>query len=467
MVRRWTTSLRLRLLALTLAGVSIALMVAGVFLSGLFRDALMRQFQQGLEQQLDQLMARVSFDAQGRPLVDEQSLSDPRWQRPYSGLYWQINGAGQAVLLRSRSLWDASLDNAPDILPDGALHVHPGVGPRGVPLLVLERVVRPQALPDQRWRLLVAGDTQAVDSAVTRIRGVLALALGVLLVLLLLAGWAQVALGLAPLRALQRAMTDLREGREKQIRGPVPQEVQPLVDGFNLVLARNTQVIERARQQAGNLAHAVKTPLAVLAQAAEAAQQRKPSAHPDATALPRLVIEQVALARRQVDWHLARARVAGAQGVAGQRVVVEPVVRGLLRVMDKVHAGRALELRCAPIAADLAFAGEEQDLQEMLGNLLDNACKWAHRVVQVDACVETVESETLLQITVQDDGPGIAPEQREAVLARGVRIDESAPGSGLGLGIVSDLVRLYGGSVALEDSALGGLRVRIRLPAAN
>ncbi|MEO8544131.1 MAG: sensor histidine kinase [Burkholderiaceae bacterium] len=470
MVGRWATSLRLRLLALTVLGVAVALLMAGVVLSGMFRDAMLRQFQQGLEQQLDQLMARVSFDAQGQPQVDDASLSDPRWQRPYSGLYWQINGADQSMLLRSRSLWDVSLTHAPDLLSGGALHVHPGVGPRGASLLVLERVVRPEAMPDKRWRLLVAGDTQAVDAAVARIRGMLALALGVLLVLLLLAGWAQVALGLAPLRVLQRAMADLREGREKQIRGPVPQEVQPLVDGFNAVLARNTLVIERARQQNGNLAHAVKTPLAVLAQAAEAVQKRHPPADQGATAdtaLSRLVIEQVALARRQVDWHLARARAAGALAVVGQRVAVEPVLRGLLRVMDKVHAGRALQLHCDPVGADIAFAGEEQDLQEMLGNLLDNACKWARHAVQVQADVVTIGDGVVLQITVQDDGPGIAPEQRDAVLARGVRIDESVPGSGLGLAIVGDLVRLYAGSLTMDSPACGGLLVRVRLPAAT
>lgn len=467
---RWVTSLRLRLLALTGLGVALALLLAGMLISGLFRDALLRQFQLGLEQQLDQLIARVNFDAQGRPQLDDRSLSDPRWQKPYSGLYWQINRSDQVVVLRSRSLWDVSLANAPDRLSDGALHVHGGLGPRGTPLLVLERVVRPEELPDLRWRLLVAGDTQAVDDAVARFRGLLMLALGALLILLLSAGWAQVALGLAPLRALQRALMDVRQGREKQIRGPVPQEVQPLVDGFNAVLARNAEVVERARQQAGNLAHAVKTPLAVLAQAAQAAQRPGLPASPDAmadTALPSLVMEQVALARRQVDWHLARARAAGAHGVAGQRVGVAPVLRDLLRVMGKVHAGRALELRCLPVGEDIAFAGEAQDLQEMLGNVLDNACKWARHVVQVEADLVPTGHAVVLQVTVQDDGPGIAPELRDAVLARGMRIDESVPGSGLGLAIVGDLVDLYGGSLTLDSPASGGLRACIRLPSAS
>lgn len=464
---RRSMSLRMRLLALTAAGLALALLLAGVVLRGLFRDEAMRQFEQGLAQQLDQLTARVTFDAQARPVVDDASLSDPRWTRPFSGLYWQINGADQPTVLRSRSLWDVSLANARDVLPDGTVHVHAGTGPQDVPLLVLERVIRPADLPGMQVRLLVAGDTQAVDAAVARFSGILALSLCVLLLLLLLAGWAQVALGLAPLQVLQRALVALREGRSQQIDGPVPLEVRPLVDGFNDVLARNAQVVERARQQAGNLAHAVKTPLAVLAQAAETALARPvaPTAPPPDAALARTVVDQVAIARRQVDWHLARARTAGAHGVPGQRVLVEPVLRGLVRVMDKVHAQRGLQIRVTTGAPGLAFAGEEQDLQEMLGNLVDNACKWARAVVDIRVALMPSGDGAMLLIRVQDDGPGISAEQRQAVLARGVRMDESVPGSGLGLAIVSDLAGVYGGTLALDDAALGGLSASVYLPA--
>ena len=465
---RQAASLRLRLLGLTALGLSLALLLAWAMLGELFRAEVMRQFRVSLEQQLDQLTARVGFDARGQPLVDEASLSDPRWQRPYSGLYWQINDADQAALLRSRSLWDASLANAADDPGDGAVHAHAAAGPQGAPLLVLERVVRPVEFAGLRWHLLVAADTRAVQDSVMRFRGVLALSLAVLLTLLLLAAWAQVALGLAPLRALQRALVALREGRTRKLEGPAPAEVKPLVDGFNAVLEHNDQVMQRARQQAGNLAHAVKTPLAVLGQAAEALVASSPHAASAASdgGLARLVLEQVVLARRQVDWHLARARAAGGQGLPGQRVMLEPVLHALLRVMEKVHAARALELRCAPIGADLVFAGEEQDLQEILGNLLDNACKWARTVVSMEARLESAALPARLLITVQDDGPGIAPEQRDAVLARGARIDESVPGSGLGLAIVADLVIAYGGTIALDPSPLGGLQVVIRLPAA-
>ncbi|MFT5933213.1 MAG: signal transduction histidine kinase [Hydrogenophaga sp.] len=176
--------------------------------------------------------------------------------------------------------------------------------------------------------------------------------------------------------------------------------------------------------------------------------------------LPALVTEQVALAQRQLDWHLARARAAATQGPPGQRTAVGPVLSGLLRVMSKVHAERALDWR-APASDDaIWFAGESQDLQEMLGNLLDNAGRWVRQTVAVGV----QQRNERLQITIDDDGPGIAPERRAAALTRGVRLDESAPGSGLGLHIVAELSGLYGGSVELGDSPLGGLRVQLKLP---
>ncbi len=468
MAWRGASSLRLRLLGLTAVGLTLALLLAWLVLAGLFQDEVMRQFRQALEQQLDQLTARVEFDPQGRPQVDPAGLSDPRWNKPYSGLYWQINDADQVAQSRSRSLWDTQLSNISDTLADGAVHAHAAAGPQGAPLLVLERAVRSAQIPSGRWRLLVAADTQAVQAAVQRFRGVLALSLAALLGLLLVAAWAQVSLGLAPLRALQRALVALREGQTQRLEGTAPLEVQPLVDGFNAVLERNAQVVQRARQQAGNLAHAVKTPLAVLGQAAEAVVTPTPgpSAPPASVDLARLVLEQVDLARRQVDWHLAHARAAGGHGLPGQRVLLDPVLRGLVRVMDKVYATRAIDVRCQAIDAKLAFAGEEQDLQQILGNVIDNACKWARAVVLVQARLQADATAALLVVTVQDDGPGIAPALRDAVLARGNRIDESVPGSGLGLAIVADRVAAYGGAIALDPSPQGGLQVEIRLPAA-
>lgn len=459
------TSLRLRLLAATLVALALALLLAGVLLSGLFRDHVMRQFEVALTQQLDQVTARLEFDAAGQPLIDPQALSDPRWQKPYSGLYWQLDrttadGLSRVGVLRSRSLWDTSLPLLADELADGAVHVHQGKGPLDAPLLMLERKVSIAEQPDARWRIVVAADMQEVTGAVASFNGVMAASLAVLLVLLVLAALAQVAVGLAPLRGMQRALADVREGRAQRLQGRFPNEVQPLIDDFNDVLDRNTEVVARARTQAGNLAHALKTPLSVLDQAAAGTLA---AAHD--SELARLVKEQVGLSRRHIDWHLARARVAATQRLPGQRTAVGPVLAGLVRVMARVHAERGIAITMQADEAPVFFAGEEQDLQEMLGNLLDNACKWARSTVTI--AVEAVAGAVPLQLQVhiEDDGPGIDAAHLALVGARGVRLDESVPGTGLGLAIVQDLVGLYGGELSLQPATGGGLRATLRLPA--
>jgi signal transduction histidine kinase len=456
-MKRWVGSLRVRLLLGTLTALALALLLAGVVLGGLFRDHVMRQFETTLTQQLDQLTARLAFDASGQPQIDPQTLSDPRWQRPFSGLYWQVDrlsadGQSRSGVLRSRSLWDDSLTLEADPMVDGGTHRHEGLGPRDAPVLMLERTVRTGEAPDARWRLIVAGDLQETTQAIDRFRNVLALSLLMLLGLLALAALAQVVVGLAPLRAMQRALDGVREGREQRLQGHFPSEIQPLINDFNQVLDTNAEVVARARTHAGNLAHALKTPLAVMAQAASTG----------AVDLPALVTAQVDLSRKHIDAHLSRARVAASVLLPGQRTPVVPVLQGLLRVMERVHAGRALAFELTPVNGALAFAGEEQDLQEMVGNLLDNASLWAHTAVRMGVATEA----GLLVITVEDDGPGISEGQRSTVLARGARLDESAPGSGLGLAIVADLARLYNGDIALERSPMGGLRVRLSLPLA-
>ena len=481
-------SLRVRLLSATLVALVVALVLAGLLLAGLFREQVQRQFEAQLVAQLDQVTARFDLDADGRPVVDAAGLSDPRWTRPYSGLYWQLDRLAdgqppQRGLLRSRSLWDSLVTLPSDPLAAGRHHVHEAPGPGGQLLLVVERPLRTgdgisQGTTAGAWRLLVAGDLHDTQAAVARFNRVLAASLAVLGGLLALAAWAQVAVGLAPLRGLQRALAAVHEGERSRLEGRFPGEVQPLVDDFNTVLDSQAQGLARARTQAGNLAHAVKTPLAVLRQAAADAGQRPEAA----AALPALVAEQVAQAQRQVDWHLARARAAAAQGQPGLRCDVAPVLHGLVRVLDKVHASRAIDLQLGPVPAGLAFAGEAQDLQELLGNLLDNACQWARHSVQVTVEEAGRVASALpaapvappgtrpaprLRITVDDDGPGIPPELRDRVLARGARLDESVPGSGLGLAIVADLVALYGGHLGLDAAPSGGLRAVVDLPAAG
>lgn len=462
-------SLRVRLLAATLVAAALALLLAGLLLAGLFRDHVRTQFAQSLTAQLDQVTARLEFDAQGRPQLDAQTLSDPRWSRPLSGLYWQVDRADRDAVrgvLRSRSLWDQVLQAPPDALGRGEVHVHEVPGPQGTVLLLLERTVVPDGAAAGAWRVMVAADLHATQAASDRFTRVLAASLAILLLLLGAAAWAQVAVGLAPLRTLQRSLAAVHQGRAPRLTGRFPAEVQPLVDDFNRVLDRNAEVVARARTQAGNLAHAVKTPLAALSQAAAAAATRPQADHE----LAALVAEQTERARRQVDWHLARARAAAAHGLPGARAAVRPAIEGLVRVMQRVHAERGLDIRLAPVAGEPAFAGEAQDLQEMAGNLIDNACKWARSQVGVTVRTESAgaqgQAARRLLIVVDDDGPGIAADRHDAVMARGARLDESVPGSGLGLAIVQELAALYGGRLSLSASPLHGLRAELELPAA-
>ena len=467
---RWPRSLRLRLLAVTVAGVAVAMVLAGLVLSGLFREQVQRQFEAALRIQLDQVTARLEFDAQGQPILAEQALSDPRWLKPYSGLYWQVDamapdGRGRAGVLRSRSLWDTSLAVPADVPADGAVHVHEVAGPQGAPLLVLERTVLAEGVAGgdaARWRLMVGADLQATQAANAQFARVLGLSLAVLMALLAAAAWAQVVVGLRPLQALQRALRDVQHARTARLQGAFPAEVQPLVDDFNAVLNRNAEVVERARTQAGNLAHALKTPLAVLENAAHATAEGD-----GGPALASLVQDQVQVARRHIDWHLARSRVAASAHLPGQRTALEPVVSGLVRVMTKVHAARGVTVTVLLPDAPLFFAGEAQDLQEMLGNLLDNACKWARSSVQLRAQAGgKAGTAPSISVWIEDDGPGIDALQRAQAMERGVRLDEGVPGTGLGLAIVQDLAAMYGGQLSLDTAELGGLRAALTLPGA-
>ena len=447
-------SLRVRLLATTLVWIVVSIVVAGWGLGSLFRGHVEAQFNAELGTHLDQLTAHLVLDGQGRPTLSVP-LSDPRFNRPFGGLYWQIDlNVGPTLpaidgALRSRSLWDQVLAVPADVPLDGEIHHHRIGGPKETTLGAVERTVR---IDDVSLRVIVAADESLMIEPIARFNGALWLALGVLGLGLVFAALLQVVVGLAPLRQLRLALGRVRDGGTRQLEGSFPTEIRPLVDEFNSVLTQNADVVERARTQAGNLAHALKTPLSVLANASRGRDDD----------LARLVVGQVETAQKQVDYHLARAQAAAAVHMPGARTSVKPALDGLMRAMQRIYAERRLALVVQPLAPELMFRGEEQDLQEMVGNLLDNACKWAATRVEIHARVEGDR----LDIRIDDDGPGIAPGQREAMIRRGARADEQVPGTGLGLAIVDDLAQLYGGQVSLAESPLGGLLARLDLPAA-
>lgn len=451
-------SLRQRLLLVTLLIAGLTMVISGFALSALFRDHVRQQYVERLTADLDQVLARLEVDSKGQPTLDAARLSDPRWTRPHSGLYWQVDGAGvdsKPGLLRSRSLWDEDLVAPIDTPRPGELHVHDVLNHRNEPLLLIERGLRADGAA-RPWRVMVAASTEPLAQAAQRFDSVLIGALLVLMLLLCAGAFLQVSLGLAPLSRLREALSALRDGRTQRLEGRYPIEVQPLVDDLNSVLDQQSLTLERARTQAGNLAHALKTPLTILGQGAANASNSITAQGE----LPALVLDQVQVARRHVDWHLARARAAVAQGSGGLKTPLHAVADGLVRVMQKVHANRQLSIS-VDVDPRLAFAGESQDLQEMLGNLLDNACKAARTQVLVRA----KQTGSRLRVSVNDDGPGITPRQIAKALERGHRLDETTPGSGLGLAIVQELVTMYGGTVELGVSPLGGLLAVIDIPA--
>lgn len=272
---------------------------------------------------------------------------------------------------------------------------------------------------------------------------------------LLIGGLMQVQGGLAPLLHLRARLAAMRQGNERRVEGSYPTEVQPLVDDLNALLEDRDERVSRALAKAGDLAHGLKSPLAVLSREAERV------AEAGNAELAETMAQEIERMRRQVESHLALARAAASRATPGARSRLRDSADGLVRALLRLHAGRGLSVHVA-VPSDHEVLVHRADLDEMLGNLLDNACKWARTRITVESAV----AGDSVMITVDDDGPGLDPALREKVLERGVRADEAAPGTGLGLAIVRDLAELYGGAIALEGSPEGGVRARLRLPGA-
>lgn len=438
-------SLASRLVVSAAIWCALLLSVSGFALSALFGDAVRNSFDARLAVLLEGVVAGTAVGEDGRLDLSLQ-LGEPRFDQPFSGWYWQISD-GKEPVRRSSSLWAQTL-----ILPhpegdEVVLSELPG--PSGQTLRVL---VRPILLPDQdkRYWYAVAGDESELRRTKNRFDGLLALTLAMLFGGVLAAILIQVRFGLQPLFRIRGALSAIRSGESQRLEGKYPSEIQPLAHELNALIDHSETLIERAQTHVGNLAHGLKTPLSVLAN----------EARDNASPFGNLVDRQTTLMRQQVEHHLARARAAATSTILGARSEVAPALRDLKRTLERIYSERgiAIELVCPD---DLAFRGARQDLEEMLGNLMDNACKWADGGVRVRA----ERREDRIVISVEDDGDGLPPSKRDEVMKRGRRLDESVPGTGLGLSIVDDLASLYGGSFVLGDAALGGLSARLDLPA--
>src|SRR5690348_11296245 len=453
-------SLALRLFVSATAWTVVILLVTGFVLSSLYHDAVERSFDDRLNVYLRTLVGELNPPDEPSERT-AQSLGD-KFDLPLSGSYWQYTrlNVPKPDVHSSRSLFDSNLPRLPESIPirdeDGTRRGYV-TGPEEHRLRVIERIV--DYGEDVRYLVSVAVDSQEIDDETHAFDRTIVVTFVILAAVLLLTTMFQVRFGLAPLRRISESLAAIRAGTAERLTGHFPVEIEPLAREPNALIESNREIVERARTHVGNLAHALKTPLSVMVNEATARGE-------DALAVK--VREQTGIMRDQVSRHLERARIAARATVVGSVTDVAPVVTGLTRTMEKIYHPRGIAIEVeAPDG--VRFRGERQDLEEMLGNLVDNACKWAQARVSVEVTPERADGappKPSVRIVVDDDGPGLPPAEREQVARRGQRLDESKPGSGLGLSIVLELAALYGGGLTLSNAPIGGLRAELVLPAA-
>ncbi len=452
-------SLAFRLTA-SAAGVSVVLLlVAGLLLINLFTTAVERNFDARLQAVLDGLLANVEIN-QNRQLTIQGEISDTRFRLPLSGWYWQVTSAGTATRkgLFSPSLLDNRLKPSKTVLSkrdSSDIARFFLVDSNNTRLRVIEQRFTLFG-GEKHYSFIVAGNFDELEQEIAAFTGTLIIVLGLLGVGLLAALMVQVRYGLKPLRHLRRELSQIRRGNSEHIDGEFPVEIMPVADELNLLINANTEVVERARTQVGNLAHALKTPLSVLANEARLNQGK----------LANKVGEQTEVMRTQVELYLDRARRAARAHSIGAATDIKQACDGLAKILMRINMDRGLliDVECP---AELKFRGEKQDFEEMLGNLMENASKWADREIQVTAravSAKSADERNWLTVSVGDDGPGLPSETRQEALIRGRRLDETKPGTGLGLSIVAETAAMYDGTIKLNESELGGLLVTLKLP---
>lgn len=456
-------SLAFRLFLSAVVVMAAVLVIVGLVLSSLYRGGTERAFDRRLDIYLKTIVAEVAGASGGSGLVmpSPQALGDPVFLFPLSGWYWQVTRLDEQVqqVRTSRSLADVTL---PLLRRDAAGELLAGmregyiVGPDGQVLRVVERGL--DLGPEGRYIITVAGDAREIDSEISKFNLVMMGTFGVLGLALLLILLFQIRFGLKPLNRISAALSAVRSGRAERLEGEYPREIAPLVREVNALIDANKEIVERARTHVGNLAHALKTPLSVLLN--EAGGREDP--------LAQRVRDQAGAMRDSVARHLERARLAARTTVPSTVCDVRPILVSLARTMEKIHHDKDLSIDIVQ-ADDVRFRGERQDIEEMVGNLVDNACKWAHAHLEIRLIAELPRRSGdfgLMRVIIDDDGPGLSPAKRAEVGRRGSRLDESKPGSGLGLSIVQELATLYGGQLELGPAPMGGLRVQLILPAA-
>jgi len=447
-----TGSLSQRMMLIAAGWISILLLVGGLALDRTLTTLITRNFDEQLGYMLTAMIGSAEIGPDGEVFFN-RPLGDQRFLEPNSGLYWQIRGKGHEDF-PSRSLWDRSLQVRGDHF-DREAHVYDSDQFDGEPLRVMERSI---ILPGSKtqWWFTVAASREVLDEQISRIRSILLYSFLILGLGLFVMAGLQTWYGLSPLRRVRQAIKKMRTTGANRVTDPLPLEVQPLVVELNALLAHTEKQAEEARTHAGNLAHALKTPLTVVMNAATA---RAPD-------LADTVIREATVMRRQVDHHLARARAVGRRAVGMSRAVVWESAEAVLRAVTRLYENTRFDLDGDKAAA---VSVERQDLDEILGNLIENAAKYGGGsvFVTVDVGGESGLDSPSVEIWVEDDGMGIPEAERIRIFDRGARLDTGKPGTGLGLAIVRDVAEIYGGTVELDESEdLGGLLVKLRLPRA-
>jgi signal transduction histidine kinase len=456
-------SLAFRLFATAALWTLVALPLAGLIIFQLYKQEVVSSFDERLKTLLLVVYTDSSDHAQGEP-GSPRDVGEPLFELTHSGWYWQIKpteGAEGRRTLVSKSLASETLPSPYEKqLPPDPFGVRwtSETGPNGQALRVAEMI---QALGGDesgpRYSYLVAGPLEWPQARMSGFRTRLVVALSLVGFGLMALTLFQVRFGLLPLREIERGLSRIRTGEAARLEAKLPIEIEPLQAEINALIQSNQDIIERARTQVGNLAHALKTPLAVITNEAD----------DDKSQLAAKVQEQAKVMRDQIGYYLDRAQMAARAGVIGRMTEVAPVAQALRRALERIYRDKGVEI-VVDCPDSIRFQGEKQDLEEMLGNLVDNACKWATAKVLVTAKALPGEGRSgrlRLVLTVEDDGPGLTAEQRQRIGKRGMRLDETKPGSGLGLSIVSDIATSYAGRFSLEASPHGGLLVRLELPA--
>lgn len=440
-------SLRFRFLISTVVWIGLGIVLAGILVSGVFRWNLVQGYHDELSVHLDELAALATLDPAGQPYM-LRHMSDPRFLPRASGFYWEVEREGFRTIA-SPSLGTNRLSDAL------ATQARPRFawtdGPHGQTLEYAR--LQPAADGGPPLRLLIASDKWLVDATMAEFNRSLAISLIGFALLMIGGGILQVRFGLKPLDRLAQAIADIRSGRSERMQGKFPAEIRPLVSDLNGLLDSSAASVSRSRVMAGNLAHGLRTPLAILIDEADCLRRSGNPAAADT------IMQEAQRMKRQIDFHLARARTAAAQPLPGQIASLQATLEPLIRAFTRLHQQRRIEFRIVP-GENLKIACDPVDLAEILSNLLDNAGKWATSRCSIDW--QRLGSTATIEI--KDDGPGLPVDVRETVFEIGARLDDLTPGTGLGLAISRDLARIYGGDVELGAAPGGGVCATIRLP---